>query len=1172
MAEKLTPQQLQAVTNRGGKLLVSAAAGSGKTKVLVDRLMSYLTDPIQPANIDEFLIITYTKAAAAELRGKIASKLSERIAQEPENRHLQQQLQRLYMTNISTVHAFCGDLLHQFAYRLDLSADFRVADENECGQLQNAAMEQILEEAYAHADEDPEFRAFVDTQGIGRNDRLVPLILLRVYESARCHLDPEAWLQKCLDAAEPGATVDATETLWGEYLMSSFFCYLDLQIEAMEHCAERAQQAEEMENVSQLLLETVHQLKHLRASRTWDEVVNRRQIDYGTLRFKKKVTDLQLIDGIKAVRAACKKGLNKHLRGFTDLSAGIVGDLRSSAQAVRGMIKLVHRFEVVYDDMKRRRRILDFGDLEHKTLDLLLGRSRSTPTAIAHEVGGRFREVMVDEYQDSNEVQDAIYSALTHKKQNCFMVGDVKQSIYQFRLADPGIFLEKYHTYLPAEQASDGQGRRVVLSSNFRSCGAVLSATNSVFRVCMSPEVGGLYYGEEEALHEGIPHQPLNEPEIELYAVDVRESGAAEEAQVTADRICQLLDGKHYVRNGDGLRPITPEDIVILLRAPNSVGEHYRSALEARGIRCAFGGGGDLLRTREITVLRSLLQTVHNPQQDIPLVATLVSPLFCFTADDLAALREHHKSRSIYNALKDQTTEKAEQFLQLLTLLRREAQVKPLTELLETIYVKTNIDSVFGTMGGGNERAENLERFYQLAVDFEAGGQGDLGRFLEYLVSMENKGLLLGAEPSASGCVTIMSIHKSKGLEFPVVFLCGLSRGFNKESTRAQVLCDKQLGIGTAAADRERRVRYPTISKRAIISKMEADSISEELRVLYVAMTRAKDRLIMTYTAKKLQSELQEYVSRMNMRSYDLLIREADCPGIWILIAALQRTEAGELFRLGGQCLDAQVTEHPWKICVCQAPEEEAEADIPPEERKLASDIPERMSRGLTYRYPYPAATMAPSKQTATQRKGRIKDQEAAENAKEPKVIYRSWRKPSFATAAGLEPDPTAYGNAIHAVLEHIHCANCTSPQAVQQEVQTLEQQGLITAEQAKLVDRDALAKFFATTIGQKVREAKQLLREFKFSILDDGSSFGEGLDGEKILLQGVVDCAIMEDDGIIVIDFKTDRIKEADFDNTVEKYRYQVEAYAEALSRIFEKPVKQTCLYFFALECFADI
>lgn len=1172
MAEKLTPQQQMAVTNRGGKLLVSAAAGSGKTKVLVDRLLGYLTDPVAPANIDEFLIITFTKAAAAELRGKIAAKLSERISIEPENRHLHRQLQRLYMTNISTVHSFCSDILRQFAYQVDLSADFRVADENECRQLQDRALEKILEEAYANASDDPYFCAFVDTQGVGRNDNKLPQILLQVYQSAQCHLDPKGWINHCLEAAIPETDADASQTLWGDYLIKSLYSYLDLQISAMERCAELASKAEAMENVASLLMDTVYQLKHLRQSNTWDEIVARRNIDYGNLRFKKAIQDQQLAEDIKVVRNACKKGVAKHLRSFTDTSAQVMQDLNSASNAVRGMLQLVERFEQLYAEMKRKRRILDFGDLEHKTLDLLLGKKRSGPTAVADEISKRFREIMVDEYQDTNAVQDAIYAVLTRKKQNCFMVGDVKQSIYQFRLADPGIFLEKYHAYESATNATDGSGRKVILSSNFRSCGAVLSAANSVFEVCMSPQVGGLYYGEEEALHEGIPHQPLHEPEVELYCVDVQETAAQEEAVFTANRICELLDGTHLIRNGDEMRPITAKDIVILLRAPNSMGGYFREELEKRGVRCATGNSGDLLGTREISVLRSLLQAIHNPQQDIPLIAALVSPLFCFTADDLAMIRQKHKNRSIFDGMKDCDNEKVQEFLKLFSELRKEARIKTLTELLETIYVKTHIDSIFSTMDGGVEKAANLETFYQLAASFEAGGNYHLGRFLEYLSSMESKGLLSGAEPNSDGCVTIMSIHKSKGLEFPVVFLCGLSHGFNKENTRLQVLCDKELCIGTGTADTQRRVRYPTVSKRGILAKMDADALSEEMRILYVAMTRAKDRLIMTYASGTLQSDLKELIARSKMGCDQLLIQEADCLGIWVLLAALKRTEAGALFALGGYAADTQLRDYPWLIQVVQAETNDGIVDQHDVKASPEPAVYEQMKQGLTFRYSHPKATKAPSKQTATQRKGRLKDQEAAENAEEQRPIYRTWRKPSFAASETDHVESVTYGNTMHKVLQYIDLKKCGSMEALNSQLKILVSDAKLTAEQAKMIDCNVLSRFFESDIGGQLQAAEHVLREFKFSILDDGSVLTDGLEGESILLQGVVDCAILEDDGITVIDFKTDKITEGRLASAIEKYRYQVSTYADAMSRIFEKPIKRACLYFFQLNQIVDI
>lgn len=1170
MAEKLTPEQEQAVLDRGGKLLVSAAAGSGKTKVLVDRLMGYLTDPVDPANIDDFLIITYTKAAASELRGKIAAKLSEKIAERPEDRHLQQQLQRLYMTQISTVHSFCGELLRQFAYRLDLSADLRVADENECGQLREEVVAQILEEAYETAAEDPDFCAFIDTQGIGRNDKKIPEVLQKVYDSARCHLDPEGWLQGCLEAVAAARVTDVSQTRWGKCLMEELFSYLDLQIDSMERCAGLLEKAEGAEKPAALFRETVSQLRHLRQSQSWDEVVQRKDVSFGTLRFTKKCTDLSLQEGVKAVRDACKTGLARMIKCFADPSSRVLEDLAASSAAVRGMVALVRRFGKAYEEAKSRRRILDFGDLEHRTLDLLLGSSRSGPTAIAREVGDRFREVMVDEYQDSNEVQDAIYSALTQRKQNCFMVGDVKQSIYQFRLADPGIFLQKYAEYVPAELAQPGQGRKVLLSRNFRSGGAVLSAVNDVFRHCMSPAVGGLHYGKDEALYEGLHHEPLGEPEVELYGLRVRESSYAEEAAFTAERIRQLLDGTHMVRGKEGLRPILPEDIVILLRSPGSVGEQFRLALERIGIRCTSGGGGDLLQTQHIGVLRSLLQTIHNPQLDIPLLAALASPLFGYTADDLAAFRSGDRHHSVFDALRKSDRPMDKAFVETLTQLRRTSRIVGLSQLLQMVFDLTRIDGIYGAMEDGDVRAGELQAFYQLAVDFETGGKKDLGRFLEYLDSMEDKGLLSAGENTGTGCVTIMSIHKSKGLEFPVVFLCNLARGFNKESQHEQVLCHKDLGVGISAADASRRVRYPTVAKRAIAAKIGGDSLSEELRVLYVAMTRAKDRLIMTYTDKNLERTLTTMSARLRMGQKELLTREASSPGDWVLLAALHRLEAGEFFELGGDTTDRELGDHPWLIRVTEAPQQvlghrASREDVP----AIPEDLVEQLRSALGLRYPYPAATMAPSKQTATQRKGRPKDQEVAENAPVPKHTVQRWRTPSFAgkTVLGKE-----HGNALHAAMQYIRYEACTCEDGVVAELDRLEAERFLTGEQRALVDARKIVAFFRSDLGQRLCDGAEVIREFKFSILDDGTAYDPALVGEKILLQGVVDCALMAPDGITVVDFKTDRVTEETIVQVAERYRHQVEAYAQALERIYERPVKKRCLYFFSLGKYIEL
>ena len=1171
MADKLSVQQQSAVDDRGGDLLVSAAAGSGKTRVLVDRLISYLTDPVSPANIDDFLIITYTKAAAAELRGKIAAKLSEKIADEPENRHLQKQMQRLYLAKISTVHAFCSDLLRDYAYRLDISADFRVAEENECLELQLCVIDQILNTAYENVASDPCFCSFIDTQGLGRDDRQIPEIMIQVYNSARCHLNPEKWLDDCLAVTDTSGFTDASETQWGEFLIRDLHSCLDRHISAMEKCVMQASKAEGLEKPAALLGDTVNQLKTLRACQRWDDIIVNMNIDYGRLTFPRNYTASDLPEQIKAVREACKKGLEKKLRKFSDNSQRILQDVADTANAAKGLITLIRQFMAQYSRLKKSRRILDFSDLEHITLDLLLGKNRSAPTAIATEVGKRYREVMVDEYQDSNAVQDAIFRAITGSRNNCFMVGDVKQSIYQFRLADPTIFLEKYNRFVPAAKAESGEGRKIMLSNNYRSAGAVIEAVNHVFRHCMSVDVGGLNYGPDEALCEGLEHVAVGEPEVELYGIQVTEDTYGEEAAFVAKRILQLLDGTHLVRDGEITRPIRPEDIVILLRSPGSVGGTYAKALEQHGIRCSFGGSVNILETDEVETLRSILCAIDNPLQDIALIATLMSPAFGFTADDIAQIRTQREGGSIYGALRASDHEKAKAFLEAFALLRQESRMKDLSGILQSVLAATQLDSIYAAMPDGQMRLENLHTFCQLASGFETSGAKSLSRFLRHLEALDETGVPGTGEQTAAGAVTIMSIHKSKGLEFPVVFLCGLSRSFNRESLHQQILCDKKLGLGLSCVDGVNRVRYPSIAKRAIATKMQNAAISEELRILYVAMTRPKDRLIMTYASEYLENEIGNLVRRMDLSDPLLLTQDVDCPGQWVLYSALKRTEAGAFFRLGGYPAGTQMSDRPWLVQVVQGKQEDALQPVEniPEISKLPEVYIRDLEASLSFKYGHTAATVTPSKQTATQIKGREKDMEAAQDTKEPQRINRSWCEPTFVSRKASGRD---YGNALHRVMQYISFDMCDGYAGVVGQLDRLVQDRYISEEERALVDPQVIAAFFETQMGMKLRSGVQVIREFKFSILDDATNYCPGVDDEKVLLQGVVDCAVIEDDGISIIDFKTDKVTQTTLQEAAARYKPQVMAYANALSRIYELPVKQVQLYFFHLGAFVTL
>ena len=553
------------------------------------------------------------------------------------------------------------------------------------------------------------------------------------------------------------------------------------------------------------------------------------------------------------------------------------------------------------------------------------------------------------------------------------------------------------------------------------------------------------------------------------------------------------------------------------------------------------------------------------------MIAAMGSRVFGFTADDLAGIRIGRTEMLFYNAVREAGSNKTEGFLETLFALRFQARMCTLSELLDQIYLHTDLDSIYSAMDDGQTRLENLQYFYQLAVSYENSTGGDLERFLEYLTIMEADGLSGSDEKNTSGAVTIMSIHKSKGLEFPVVYLCGLSKTFNMEDARGQVLCHKDLGLGLSCVDQKNRVRYPSIVKRAIATRMMKDMVSEELRVLYVAMTRARDRLIMTYATHSLDKELWDMSHRMDMTDPLLLTEEVSSMGEWVLYAALQRSEARPFFSLGQKPDAAGCKEIPWKISVAEA---ECEAEIQEQkndetETTLDLRVLDAMSRGLYYSYPYRGATQTPSKQTATQLKGRYKDQEASEGAQRSAGYMHSFRKPRF---ADQQRTGAYYGTALHAAMQYIRYSNCKDAQGVRDEISRLVAEHYLSNEQAEVICTEDIVTLFQSELGNKLIQSDNIVREFKFSVLDDAEQYADGVEGEKILLQGVVDCALIESDGITIIDYKTDSVTWDTVKSVAEGYRNQVQAYARAMERIYNLPIKKTLLYFFKLGYFLEI
>lgn len=1164
--EKLTAAQQAVIDNSGGALLVSAAAGSGKTMVLVRRLLKALADETDPKNIDDFLIITYTKAAASELKSKIARAISKRLSEDPSNRHLARQLNRLCLAQISTVHSFCASLLRDYAHEMDIPADFKVAEERESLALQQKALRETLDAVYETIGQDEAVRCFIETLGFGRDDRKAGKIVLRLYDTMLTHADPDLWMKEAVDAVSP----ECGETpAWEAYLIDSTKQSLARLAAQAEGLSRLCEQTPPFDTVyAPMLLSDAEVFRSLSGLSSWEEFRAAGQPAFVRAGRVPADADQDFKQLISERRTKLKDKAKELLALFSMERTAALDESKDSALAITGAFAVVERFREAYKAEKRRRHLLDYSDLEHEALRLLVQKGTRNPTRIAREVSNRYYEIMVDEYQDTNEIQDMIFSAVSKDEQNLFMVGDVKQSIYRFRMADPTIFLRKYHTYSDYTQAAFTQPRKILLSANFRSKPEILDAANSVFFATMSEAVGDLDYGPDEALYDER-HQPLSEtPPVELHCIDAAQdagqTGEDEsfdkpeiEAEWIAGRISELLEA------GEA----EPGDITILLRAANSDARYYLAALERRGIPTQSAGGGSILNTVEIESLYNLLKIIDNPHQDIPLIGAMTSPIFGFTYDTMSAIRTAGTKLDFYDALcrKAEQNEDLRCFLETLTHLQTEQRLLRLSELLELLERELSLRNIFAAMDTGALRVRNLNLFYQLCAEFETEEPRTLHELLDYLEELEEQEL--GPAAEQTNAVQICSIHKSKGLEYPIVFLAGLSKKYNLSDSAEPVLCHPQLGAACDVVVPQRHIRYATCAKKAIGRKLARESVSEEMRVLYVAMTRPKNRLIMTYCADKLQKQLQRLCLLAAGLPTHQAAAEAAAIGDWVVLTALGRMEGACLSRYAGVEVEKTVSEIPWRIEVHEAqPLSKSKAPSHKAQRTSVELPPlDTLKKTLSVIYPFDAATRIPKKVTATQLKGRDIDRESAEAA-EQSLPTRHFRFPQPQFAAQKKALTGAErGTATHLAMQYIRYECCGSPEGVREELARLKRERFLTEQQIDAVAPETLWAFFSSELGERVRTAENIVREFKFSVFMDAGVLDPEAKGEQVMLQGVTDCCILEPDGFTVIDYKTDRVAPGEEARLADYYRGQLEAYGTALSRVFGLPVKQRLLYFFA-------
>ena len=1171
MSIQMTPSQQAVVDDQGGSLLVSAAAGSGKTRVLVERLFRRILGD-ERANVDDFLIITYTRAAAAELRERIAQELGERLAEDPGNRHLQRQLMLVYQADIKTIDAFCTALLRENVHLLELeegrslTADFRVLDESEADLLRHRVLPKVLEGFYANLT--PGGAMLADAFGFGRDDRGLEALVLELYAKIQSHAYPEKWLEE-QKRSWRGLPDDAGETVFGQELLSAFRRKIHHWITVLKDCVVQMEGDEELvKGYGKVFLLDISMLENIekKLDEGWD-AVRSCVPEWVTLSGSRKSESVELKEKLKNIRAKCKKEIAAAYSILSADAADAAQDMKNCAGAMAALLDLCADFSAAYRAEKLRRNVTDFSDQEHYAIALLLDQN-GEPTPLARIVAQRYLEVMVDEYQDTNQVQNCIFSAISRDEQNLFTVGDVKQSIYRFRLADPTIFLDKYIRYPHASDAAQGEARKILLSQNFRSRGEVLDATNFVFRAIMSREMGEMDYGVEEQLNFGASYLPERTdcaPEFHLLSVPLggeeKVSRALIEARYVAERIRTMLDEGYPVADGDGFRPCCAEDIVVLMRSPGPRLRHYVRAFAERDIRCSVQENENFFSTMEVAVVYAFLQVLDNPRQDVPLISVLRSPIFGFSPDRLALIRGQHTKGNFYDALAACTDEDCVAFLTQLAQLRTRAKDMSVHRLLWHLYNTFNILGVFGAMARGEERRENLIALYEHVKSFETAGYKGLFSFVSHLrFLLENGDQPAGASAGTLGGVQIMSIHKSKGLEFPIVILADLNKPFNQMDLQTPVLVHPKLGLGPMYIDLQRHIRYPTIARDAIAARMSREMRAEEMRVLYVGMTRAKEKLIMVASMQSAAKKLADLTAVSALPVPPETVDGAKSMAEWILLPLLQRREAFELRSIANmdEGIYALTEDTTWRVMFhdgmhyARVRSHETLEEDGAKKTELVFD-----RAALDFVYPHGVASLTPTKLTATQLKGRIKDEEISEDM--PRPYYRcSFDAPAF--VAGEVPlSADQRGTATHLVMQYL-----TLDGNVAETIRQLLAKRLLTEEQARSVDRRWLERFLASPLADELRAAKNVEREYRFSLLVDAKVYYNGVAPEdQVLLQGVVDLFAETEEGIIVADFKTDYVTHENLEEKISSYRPQVEVYSAALERILEKPVIKKALYF---------
>ncbi len=1159
-----TKAQRSAIDSRGGTVLVSAAAGSGKTAVLVERIISLLTDETNPVPADRLLVVTFTKAAAAEMKERINKALRAKIREFPSNSFYRKQQMLLSQSNISTVDSFCTKLVRENFYNLDIKSDFGVVDENLGKELQNQALDAVLDEYFVDG------KTFLaDFFSSDKDDKKLVNAIKTLYEFTSCHLFPEKWFSDIVSLYDDEKPV--AETVWGRIIMDSALEKMKYFVRLLDDNFRAAQENDAIfDKRKDILLELKDYCELIAArleSGEWDETAGALSL---FSKPKKKPIRGFSDDSLKIrIDAAIDEVLDELTKKlpeiFSDSEAIIQEEIGEMKPIVLELRDLTKRFGEIFSELKREKNVLDFTDLERMAVRLLIEKDKDgyKRTELALSLCDKFDEVMIDEYQDTNQVQDAIFWALSKDDKNRFMVGDIKQSIYGFRLAMPEIFLGYKKSFKELKETYHEESALINLDRNFRSAPEVIDSVNYFFRLLMMEELGGIDYRSGEELVLGREDLVPNEKNItcvdiiaddssgddfEADSAPKRMKAAVTEARRIAHIIREMVDGGYTVPDKGGERPVRYSDFTILLRNAKNVVSYYTDELYANGVPVMAKTSDKFFDRPEILGFFSFLQVIDNPNRDIPLLSVMLSPVYGFTPDEIARLRLDDRKSSLYVSLKSSENADFEKLLDDIESLRTAAVTMSAADFITYLFDMTGYLDIAGAMGDGESRIANLRKLREMAASFESQGYVGVHGFVRIVSRMiENGGGPIAETKSDvnEDCVVIQTVHSSKGLQYPVCILAGSTFGFKQPTD--DVALNMKLGMGLKMIDNNRRIYYNTIMRQAILMENYNDSLAEELRIFYVALTRAEHKLIIVnYSGDLSKSKVKGYVTAGD-RLTPFALKQCSNVGEWIMLCLLKHPSAHELRRAVGfeENMLASSTS-PIEVNVLCGSEDRLETQKADEELALPNDeLLNAIKQSVNFEYPDEALTRIPSKATAS-------------SLAHDSFVSDKLPRPAFMSESGLTA--TERGTAFHEYLHYCDYQKAAiDPLA---ELDRLTAEKFLTEEQADAIDIDMISGFFKSELGKSILSADACYKEWQFSINLKASEidvFDTNSD-EEVFLQGAVDLYFEKDGKLYIVDYKTDRVKSVD--ELVERYRAQLAIYKRSLELITGKKVEACYVY----------